>query len=274
MLAQVRGSDFEKTVKKMLELLMEHSDDQANVTVTCQPRITLQNGDLAIPDFELVYELDHQRSLLLLECQNRERWSPDIARKMRDIKRYSKYNRLIFVYKSEGFLPEVGRQSLESDGIRHYSLLEFAVFIEQLSRTLSPRRRFGLRREAKKAQTLLATEITKIVEDTSRPAPQPRTSLAPGLPGITVPGFLKPYTPVKTEEQQLEEKVDVSELMAKLTGNLLKPDTPVKAEEQQLEEKADLSELMAKLDRLRVEDLKQDEAMLVKPPPSDPFRRF
>jgi hypothetical protein len=129
-----RGTEFENLVGCLLELLrLQHP--QA-VTVKRHPHIDLQNGTFTVPDFELICNFQYQIDHRLIECQDRERSSQDIAHKIRTVKALSSHNRFILVFKDHDYLSAAVRQALSADGVAYYFLFEFAVFLERLSQAL------------------------------------------------------------------------------------------------------------------------------------------
>lgn len=130
-----RGLNFESIIFSLLNMLENSHHDL--VKITKHPKIKLLNGTEVIPDFELIYELPHQKEHRLIECQDRSKSSQEIVRKIRDMKSLSPKNRFIFLYKEDGYLSNEVRKALDSDGIVYYNFREFCAFLQKLNETLT-----------------------------------------------------------------------------------------------------------------------------------------
>jgi hypothetical protein len=133
--ANQRGKEFEDMVAGCLNLLQ--SRHQKTVEVRSHPRISLQNGTIVIPDFELTCMFPHQIDRRLIECQSRNKSSQDIAHRIRTIKALSPRNRFILVFRDVDYLSAAVKQALDADGVVCYPLLEFAAFLSKLSDALT-----------------------------------------------------------------------------------------------------------------------------------------
>lgn len=129
-----RGYVFEDRVHSLL--LRLRTQHPKLVEVTRQKRLTLHNGDLVIPDYELRSSLGFQTEAYLIECQSRKRSSSEIVHKIRHIKSLSPRNRFLFVYEDNDFLSESNHASLKSDGVNCYDIDGFESFLSRLSVTL------------------------------------------------------------------------------------------------------------------------------------------
>jgi hypothetical protein len=130
-----KGSDFEREVGDLLRSL--ESDFPLRVKVTAQPDFP----DAPRPhraDFELEYKLGGLTHVHLIECQNRNRSSQEIADKIYAVRGTSERNRYIFVYKDEDFLGEGVRRRFEEMGVLFFDFAKFkSQFIEQLAADLA-----------------------------------------------------------------------------------------------------------------------------------------
>lgn len=127
-----RGSQFEAEVAAVFELLSLRHPKEA--TVMAQPHLLLYNNERAVPDFQLRLDLPFSRLHYLIECQDRQRNSLEIARKIKVIKMQSQNNMFVFVYR-EMISPNT-KVSLESDGVVVMSLIEFKAFIARVDHCL------------------------------------------------------------------------------------------------------------------------------------------
>jgi len=127
--------DFESFVGSLLKRLAEvHAE---RVSVTHHPRLQLQNKRLIIPDYELSYDLPFRKDRHLIECQHRQRYDQSITDRIQAIKQHSERNRFIFVYPKPSDLPNAVRETLEADGILHYGLSQFSLFLDHLCASLT-----------------------------------------------------------------------------------------------------------------------------------------
>ncbi len=129
-----RGREFEEDVLLLLRALEETHPDL--IEIRTQPKLELENGTEVIPDFELAYRLPHEMSRRLIECQDRQKSSHDLVRKIEYIKLHSPWNRVVFVYRDQDFLSDPVAQALEASGVLFYSLVEFAAMLVRLSKTI------------------------------------------------------------------------------------------------------------------------------------------
>ena len=140
--SNIRGKAFEDLVGDYLNCLQEQNPGSVETTpgaveVKRQVKVELHDKEIVIPDFELICRLDHMRDHYLIECQDRESSSQEIVHKIRHIKSLSDKNNFLFVYRNETFLTEAVRKALDNDGIIHYNLDQFVIFLLQLNTTMA-----------------------------------------------------------------------------------------------------------------------------------------
>lgn len=126
--------DFESLVWLLLRKLAD--EQPKRVSVKRHPVLSLANGQSVIPDFELTTELPHQTDHRLIECQDRLRSSQDVLHKIRSVRAISPRNRFIFLYRNRQSISNALTLALNADGVVHYDIYEFAVFLEELSGTI------------------------------------------------------------------------------------------------------------------------------------------
>lgn len=134
-----RGKAFEDIVGDLLDCLQKQNPGDIETTIGAikvkrQVKIELHDSETVKPDFELICRLDHMRDHYLIECQDRKKSSQEIVHKIRHIKSLSDKNNFLFVYKNKAFLTEAVRKALDNDGIIHYNLDQFVIFLLQLNR--------------------------------------------------------------------------------------------------------------------------------------------
>ena len=130
-----RGYDFENRVGLLLFKLTRKFP--SHISVRRQVKLELHNGDEVIPDFELSVNLSYQIDTHLIECQSRIKSTPDIKRKIGEMKSLSSRNRFLFVFEDEEFLSPTHRKSLESDGVNLYSFVQFKEYVGALSAVMT-----------------------------------------------------------------------------------------------------------------------------------------
>lgn len=129
-----KGYDFETEVEEVLRKLV--TQFPKHVQITRQPDF---NNTLRPhrPDFELRYEIGALIHHHLIECQNRQKSSQEIADKIYAIRGLSDRNRFIFIYKDNDFLTFTLKKRLDEMGVLHYDFQEFKAFILELTRQLN-----------------------------------------------------------------------------------------------------------------------------------------
>ena len=131
MISPSRGKAFERKVGDLLFALARKYPEK--VRVIEQPRLQLYDGQEAIPDFDLQFDL-FEEGRYLIECQDRKRSTPQIAQKIKYIKGLSRRNRFIFVYGTE--IPEPTRDALRADGVLTMNLQQLDEYLKRLDRYL------------------------------------------------------------------------------------------------------------------------------------------
>lgn len=126
--SKVKGKAFEQAVGTMLSSLELIAGGK--VVVETQPRISLQNGEVVIPDFHLTVELAHERRHYLIECRDRERDSKDILHKIRHVRDKQRWQTFLFLYPKQ-ISPELAR-ALDAEGIMHLDLEGLRLFVLRL----------------------------------------------------------------------------------------------------------------------------------------------
>ena len=128
-----KGREFEQAVAKLLSgLAIAHPK---LVTVETKLRVTLQNDEFVVPDFQLTVELSHQRSHCFIECQNREQDSKSILHKIQHVRNKQRWKSFLFLY-PDTIAPELSR-ALDAEGIIHLNLSGFQLYVERLQASLS-----------------------------------------------------------------------------------------------------------------------------------------
>jgi hypothetical protein len=168
--SNMRGREYEEIIGDLLNCLCKRylgntETTTGTIEVKRHVEIKLHNSEVVIPDYELVCRLDHIRESYLIECQDRKRSSMDIVHKNRHIKSLSSKNVFVFVYKDDNYLSMAIRESLKNDGIIHYSLKEFIVFLSQLNNTMA---KLNGRTYLNLECSLFQNEVKKII--TERPS--------------------------------------------------------------------------------------------------------
>lgn len=141
-----RGKRFEGEIEALLLAL--RSGREEYVEVTPQAKIKLY-GDVPQkmrPDFELRIHWPHETAVYLIEARDRKRSSPDIAAKIDRLKKLSKHNSFIYLYKDR--LEELTRNALEQDGVMIMSQVEFVGYLDRIAEgiddlAISRKRRLG-----------------------------------------------------------------------------------------------------------------------------------
>ncbi len=124
-----RGKAFESRVGALLNKVAARHP--GFIEVVAQPEIVLLNSQMKRPDFELIYRLDQEHHELI-ECQSRDRSSPEIAEKIRQIKSLSSRNRFLFVFEDISSLSGEHRKVLEGDGVNCLSPEDLEAKLRQL----------------------------------------------------------------------------------------------------------------------------------------------
>lgn len=139
--AQRRGQKFETRVGKLLERLAKKYPEV--VEVRTQP---VHNGGSRQhrPDFELKYKLGGLQHRHLIECQDRDSYSYDLADKIYAIRGTTEHNRYIFVYRDSAFVKTSQEKRLKDMGVVIFNLNNFESFIRQLEADIALRE-LGLR---------------------------------------------------------------------------------------------------------------------------------
>jgi len=128
-----KGKAFERMVSLVLgELKTRHLE---RVNFVEQPRISLYDGRVVIPDFDLRYRMHHAEERFLIECQDRDRSRPDISDKIRTTKSLSRRDKFIFIYAET--IPNSTAVALESDGVLVMKFNEFVDFVAGIDMNLS-----------------------------------------------------------------------------------------------------------------------------------------
>jgi hypothetical protein len=125
-----KGYDFEHDVESVLRDLEKKSP--ARVKVTAQRDFR----DVPRPhraDFELEYKLGGLTHQHLIECQNRDRSSHEIADKIYAVRGTSDRNRYILVYRDSSYLSEPVAKRLKEMGVLCFDFESFKkTFVTQL----------------------------------------------------------------------------------------------------------------------------------------------
>ena len=91
-----KGREFEQAIAKFLTGMA--STHPKLVTLETKPRVTLQNDEFVVPDFQLTVELAHQRTHYFIECQNREQDSKSILHKIQHVRNKQRWKTFLFLY--------------------------------------------------------------------------------------------------------------------------------------------------------------------------------
>jgi hypothetical protein len=124
-----KGYEFENQVELVLRKLEKKFPDRVKVT----PQRDFSN--VSRPhrvDFELEYKLGGLTQQHLVECQNRDRSSYDVADKIYAVRGTSDRNRYIFVYKDRDYLSEPVAKRLKDMGVLCFDFEGFKAWCIQL----------------------------------------------------------------------------------------------------------------------------------------------
>jgi len=135
-----KGRDFERQVHDAL-LRIEARFPEC-VKVTAQSAFsTAVSGRPHRADFEFEYKLGGLTHQHLIECQNRNRSSHEIADKIYAVRGTSDRNRYILVYKDAEYLSPPVQERLTRMGVLHFTFKAFKRdFLDQLEADLALRR--------------------------------------------------------------------------------------------------------------------------------------
>ncbi|MEA2561256.1 MAG: hypothetical protein QOH06_2760 [Acidobacteriota bacterium] len=134
--ASAKGRDFELKVKALLDNLVAKFPH----VVTVGMQVADNNAPRPYrPDFELEYHLGGLRHRHLIECQDRDSYSYDLADKIYTIRGTTERNRYIFIYKNRAFRGTPQERRLHEMGVLTFDLTGFHKFITQLKADLALR---------------------------------------------------------------------------------------------------------------------------------------
>ena len=128
----LKGSDFEHKIRELLILLRNEYPNL--VSVIEKPSMQLQNGEIVIPDFQLIVKYSAETRHYIVECQDRAHYSHSILHKIQHIRAKQAFKNFFFVYR-ENISPELER-AMDEEGIVHRNLDEFGMFLSQVSKQL------------------------------------------------------------------------------------------------------------------------------------------
>lgn len=123
-----KGETFESLVQAALSQLA--SEFPLRFVFRRWPRLRLRNDQVAIPDFEIEFDLPHLKERFLIECQDRTRNSNGILHKIEHIRAQSGRNKFMFLY-HETVTPAT-LQALRTEGVIVFSYIEFSLFLDKL----------------------------------------------------------------------------------------------------------------------------------------------
>jgi hypothetical protein len=125
-----KGYDFEHDVETVLRELEKKFPERVKVTAQREFRHVPRPHRA---DFELEYKLGGLTHQHLVECQNREKSSYDIADKIYTVRGTTDRNRYILVYKDSGYLSEPVAKRLKEMAVLCFDLEQFKkTFVTQL----------------------------------------------------------------------------------------------------------------------------------------------
>jgi hypothetical protein len=127
--ANTKGKDFEEKVGGVLEVLQRRFPEAVRLEV--QPTMTLDNGDIVIPDFHLTVGFLHERRHYLIECRDRERDTKDIVHKIRFVRSKQRWQSSMFIYPSE--ISSGLALALDREGIVHLNFEGLCLWSSRLS---------------------------------------------------------------------------------------------------------------------------------------------
>lgn len=127
-----KGHIFEDVVAVILDGFV--AAHPTLVRLEAKPRVALQQGEIVIPDFDLIVELAHQRSHFFIECHDLETEFMDLLHKIQHVREKQQWKTFLFVYPS--LIGSELCRALDVEGIMHLNLSEFWVFIERLRASL------------------------------------------------------------------------------------------------------------------------------------------
>lgn len=100
----LKGSEFEGETR---ELLIQLRDEHPNIlSLIEKPSLQLQNGEIVIPDFQLIVKYSAEKRHYFIECQDRTRYSHSILHKIQHIRAKQALKTFFFVYR-ENISPEL-----------------------------------------------------------------------------------------------------------------------------------------------------------------------
>ncbi|MEE7627019.1 hypothetical protein V3O24_12665 [Methylobacter sp. Wu8] len=127
-----KGYQFQRDVMGLLEKLQQRHPDL--VSFSSQPRIELQNGELVIPDFQLVIHYTAETRHYLIECQDRKKYSHAILHKIQHIRNKQPLKVIFFVYGE--CIPDELQRAMTEEGIVFLVISEFEQFLLQVAEQL------------------------------------------------------------------------------------------------------------------------------------------
>jgi hypothetical protein len=130
--SHLKGSEFEGETRALLiQLRDEHPD---LVSLIEKPTLQLQNGEIVVPDFQLIVQYSAETRHYIIECQDRTHYSHSILHKIQHIRAKQALKTFFFVYR-ENISPELER-AMDEEGVVHRNLTEFREFLSQVSNQL------------------------------------------------------------------------------------------------------------------------------------------
>jgi len=128
----LKGSEFEGETKELLIQLRDQHPEL--VSLNEKPSLQLQNGEIVIPDFQLIVEYSAETRHYIIECQDRAHYSHSILHKIQHIRSKQAFKNFFFVYR-DNISPELERV-MDEEGVVHRNLADFAEFLRQVSKQL------------------------------------------------------------------------------------------------------------------------------------------
>lgn len=162
--ARRRGQRFEAYVRKLLEDLAHKFPDVVKVRV--QP-MYYESSRQHRPDFELEYKLGGLQHGHLIECQDRNSYSYDLADKIYAVRGTTERNRYIFVYNDSHFVKTPQGARLKAMGVVTLGLKDFESFIRQLEADIALRE-LGLQTLRQQGPVLDKSAVTERFSKTSQ----------------------------------------------------------------------------------------------------------
>ncbi|MBN2487296.1 MAG: hypothetical protein JXB34_15075 [Bacteroidales bacterium] len=129
-----KGYRFEEEIGQLLFSLKEKFP--LEVEVIKQPIETGYSRQFRA-DFELIYTLGGLEHHHLIECQDRDKISQNIADKIISQRNETNRNRFIFVYNNSSVLSKALLKRFNKIGVLAYSFNEFTDFLKQLEADLA-----------------------------------------------------------------------------------------------------------------------------------------